>query len=361
MKNRKSSEIPPALKSINVKAILRKRGVYTRLRMNQELKKQVLPLAKQMLKKKSEPKRHAQFTNEQVLAYWEKQIRIVEVLENKFEQHLEQFITKIVDGFLQHLESEIATEKSLKKFSKGYFDDQADELLVQAQLDFTPLLINQAILAGQEAYKLIGSDDVYVPYKLREQIAQNVTKFTESLIDTDRDKLIDIITDGLQSGKSVPEIRGMIQADFGTEYTKMQAQRITRTEVIRASNQAALDAYEQSGVVEAKQWLTAGATDKCAQYEGKIIPLNKNFYSDTDEFKDGDPPLHPNCKCVVLPVLIGEKAFEPEVNKDLYARITELESQIDKRTKEFKQLKQAKIDDETYIKSLEQHLGIKDE
>lgn len=365
---RKPTQVPKSLKSIDVKAVLRNRGIYLQQRQNQELKQAAIPMAKAMLKKKStpvklEPPKYSGFTNEEAMAYWEKQIHIVDVLEEKFELKVQQFVKKMVTGFLSNIEQEIAIKSNKKAIikAKAYFDDSENDLLTTAQLDFTPLLVDQAVLAGQEAYRLVGSKDIYTPYKLRDTIASNVSKFTQSMIDTDRAKLIDILTQGLQEGKSVPEIRGLIQADFDS-IEKTQAQLITRTEVLRASNQAALDAYEQSGLVEGKQWLTAGADDECADYEGQVEALDGNFYSDTDEFADGDPPLHPNCRCVLLPVLLDEsKAYIPQPNKALKDKIVELESQFDKRTKEFKLLKEQKIDDEMYIKTLEKHLGLDNE
>lgn len=358
---RHPTEVPASLKTVDVKALLRKRGIFLQQRINQEMKKAALPLAKQMLKErtKAEPKIYLHFTNEEAQAYWEKQIHIVEVLEKRFDQKVQQFVMKMVNGFLAHLDSEVATNKQV---NKGYFEENEDDLLVQAQLDFTPLLIDQAVLAGQEAYRLIKHDDIYTPYKLRDQIAKNVEKFTQSMLDTDRETLINIINDGIKDGKSVPEIRGAIQADFD-DISKNQAQRITRTEVLRVSNQATIDAYEQSGVVEGKQWLTAGAVDECADYEGQIVSLSSNFYGDTDEFADGDPPLHPNCRCVVLPVLIdeGEKHYIPQANNLMRERIKELESQIDKRTKDFKALKAEQADDKAYLRSLEKYLGVADD
>lgn len=362
----KPKPIPASLKNIDLQAVLRRRGMYTQLRINKELKQAALPIAKEIMQQKrvlpsinSHPhqkSRHAQFTDQIVMEYWEKQIHVVEVIEKRFETKVEQFITKMVNGFLGHLESEIATTKSFTQKYKGYFDDNEDDLLTAAQLDFTPLLIDQAVLAGQEAYRLIGIKDVYTPDSLRKKIATNVEKFTKSMMDTDRQKLIQIIVDSLKDGKSVPEIRGIIQADFD-EYSKTQSQRITRTEVLRASNQGAVDAYEQSGVVEGKQWLTAGATDECAEYEGQIVTLSGNFYNSESEFEDGDPPLHPNCRCVVLPVLVDEKAYTPPVNKALYERIKELEAEVDKRTKAYREIKDLRTseraDDQAYIKALE--------
>ena len=366
MKTRKNTDVPASLKNIDVEAILRKRGVYIKQRRNKELKEAALPIAKRMLskpKKKTEPPKqpkHNQFSDEVVMKYWEKQIHIVETLEKHFDKKVEQFINKVVDGFLKHLEVEATTKKYNVKKAKGYFEDTENELLVTAQLDFAPLLGQQATLAGQEAYRLIGSKDVYLPDRLNAQISKNVAKFTSSMLDTDRDKLIKMLSQGLSDGKSIPEIRRAIEDDF-SQYSKMQAERITRTEVLRASTDGTLDAYEQSGVVEGKQWLTAGATDECAAYDGKVESLRANFYA-SSEFADGDPPLHPNCKCVLLPVLVDEDPiYNPKANEAMIERIAELEGQIDKRTKEYKQLQEERSDDAVYIKSLEKHLGIADE
>lgn len=312
-KMRKPTEVPASLKTIDVKAILRKRGVYLEQRINQENKAKALPIAKALIKSKKkapkapEPQKYAHITNEAAQAYWEKQIRIVDIVEAKFEKKVEQFVNKIVSEFLKHLDTEVNNEKSMKKFNtKGYFDELEEDLLVQAQFDFTPLLMDQAVLAGQEAYKLIGVDDIYLPDKLRNRVSKNVAKFTQSMLDTDRDTLVNIISNGLSDGKSVPEIRSAIETSFD-DISKNQAQRVTRTEVLRVSNQASLDAYEQSGVVEGKQWLTAGAVDECAQYDGQIVTLSGSFYGSDNEFQDGDPPLHPNCRCVILPVLVDDK------------------------------------------------------
>lgn len=307
---RKPNELPASLKSVDVKALLRSRGVYFKQKMNKAAKEQAMPLAKELLKKKAkkpEPQKYLNFTDETAIAYRQKQIHLVEVVEAHFENKLNQFITRIVTGFLTHLESEIISTKRIKRFKiKDYFDDIEDDYTTQALLDFTPLLESLATLSGQEAMKIADSDQIYIPFKYRDVIEQNVRKFTKSLVETDKQKLIDIITQGIQDGHSVPEIRSTIQSDFEGSYTKNQAQRITRTEVSRVSNQASLDAWEQSGVVEGKQWVTQGATDECADYDGQIESLDGNFYPDTTEFADGDPPLHPNCKCGTIPVLLNE-------------------------------------------------------
>lgn len=366
------SKLPTGLKNVDVERVLRSNGIYLRLKTNQALKEAAKTFIQESRKKTKttvsktiEERRSANFTNAEIDGYWQKQIHVVEVVEQHFENKLAQFIDKVGADFMKHFDEEVKTRKSFIKFiNKDYFSDNEDDLLQQAGVDFEPLLNSVAVMAGNNANKLIGLDSPYLPFNYRDKIGQNVSKFTKSLLDTDRQHLITIITNGLADGKTVADIRNQIESDF-SDYSKMQAQRISRTEVIRTSNQAAIDAFEQSGVVEGKQWVTFGATDECENYDGQIVTLSDSFYGGDNEFQDGDPPLHPNCRCVVIPIVEGgEKTYRPD-NTKLVERVKELEGRFDKRTKEYKELVrrsvEEKADDKAYIRMLEKYLGVDDE
>jgi len=204
---------------------------------------------------------------------------------------------------------------------------------------------------------LVG-DSTYIPTDITGFIEREVKRFATSMIETDRDKMIDLLVQGIADGKSIPQIKADIRQVF-TEYSKTQADRVTRTEVIKASNYATMDAWDKSGVVVAKQWLTAlddRVDPLCAEMNGKIIPLKKNYFDKGDTLEVGDvstkfdyasvknPPLHVNCRCTMLPVLVDQKAFDTETYikmKTLERDAEELTSKIDtmdKRTKEAKQI-----------------------
>lgn len=367
---RNPTTVPQSLKNINLGLLLRRYDIYNKQKQYIATKNAALPLARKAIQDKKHnivipeptPQRHEQFTNEQVLAYWEKQVHIVEIIEARFEKKIEQYVKNIEKNFLSHLDTEVQSRQKFIKFvQKDWFEDNADDLLVQAQLDFVPLLDSVAVTAGNNANKLLGLSTPYLAFNYHDQIVKNVAKFTESMLDTDRLKLVDIISNGIQNGNSIPEIRGMITEAFDS-ISKTQAQLISRTEVMRTSNQAAKDAWEQSGVVDAYQWLTAGAIDECADYEGEVRAANdtNGFYDVANDFQDGDPPLHPNCKCVLIPIVVGTKAYVSD-NTNLYDRIVELETQVDKRTKEFRELKDLQADNQAYIKALENLIGEGDE
>lgn len=324
-KPRKPTDIPDGLKSLDVRAILRRRGVYLKQRENMRLKDAALPLAKELVKKKrtssgshktktAPSQTYISFPDKVVEEYWYKQIANVKTLEEHFDLAVKRFLTDHVLvkalGKLQELVDNNSTEKKQAKALLAYskkdvFDDEDEsDLQSQAQINFEPLLQNMAVIAGQDANKLIGKAEPYIPsQELRKRVQESVEKFTKSMLDTDQKHLSDLITNGIEQGESIQQIRSQITEDFGN-YSTMQAQRITRTEVMRAANQSTLDAFKQSGVVQGQQWVAFNSTDECADYDGKVETLDSTFYQADYEFTDGEPPLHPNCKCILMPVLI---------------------------------------------------------
>lgn len=358
-------ELPKSLRNISYKRVFRRNGVYTKLANWQDVKEAARPVAEKIVKSKKKPtpvkkdvlRYHPKFTNEVVMSYYEKQMHVVDAYEQMFENKVKTFIDRVVEKALSQVPEEIADMKQ-----KALINEE--EEVLQAVIDFTPILHDTALLAGQQALSLIGDDSPFITKNLRPEIERNVRKFTESMLTTDRDKIVDLIADGIARGESIANIRKQITDTFA-DYSKMQAERITRTEVLRASNMGTLDAFEQSDVVIGKQWLTAGATDECAQYEGQIeYNMKGNFYSPGNEFQDGDPPIHPNCRCTLLPVLDEEKAYKPEtiMQRDiLQKKIAELEAQVDKRTKDYRKIKSKYADikkdqakQAEYVKDLEE-------
>lgn len=294
--------VPKALKFVKRKHILRRAGVFGKIEEYKEIKKKTRPVAEKYIKAKKKPvkKTYKSFNPAQAEKYYYKQIAIVEAAEKIFEDKVVSFINRTVDKALENVPNEVQDMKS-----KALYD--IDDLTVEATLDFTPILMQLAAQAGTEAMNLISSDKPYIPLNIRLSLEKRVAMFAKSMLETDMDKLVEMITNGVTTGQSVPQISDSIRSEFNN-YSKMQANRITRTEVLRASNMSAIDAWEQSGVVSGKQWLTApGADAECAEYEGTIVSLKGNFY-DTSTWADGDPPIHPNCRCTILPVLEGERA-----------------------------------------------------
>lgn len=360
------NNLPKSLQHINFKQVLRRKSLVQKKADWEKAYNAAKPVAKNMLTKEvladkisADVKIHTNLTNDQVWDFWKKQIHIVEMLESQFENKLKQFIGGIVkDGV-----SKLDNRENLKDSSLL----NKDKLITEAVAKFTPILTEVLVSSGNHANRLLKLDTPYIPkamkaFDVREQVRKQIEMFAGSMVDTDEEAMVDIITAGLQEGSSIPAIKQAITEKFDV-YTKTQAERITRTEVLKASNYGLEDAYAQSGVVVGKQWLTAGdPCPECAEFDGMIVDLGDEYAAKGDTVGNltldysnvENPPLHPNCRCTILPVLEGAKSFDN--NATLKATIAKLESQIDKRKKEFRELKAKRADDIVYIKALEKYL-----
>jgi SPP1 gp7 family putative phage head morphogenesis protein len=79
----------------------------------------------------------------------------------------------------------------------------------------------------------------------------------------------------------------------------VRSRMIARTEIIRAHHQANILTYREAGIEGVRviaEWLTAGddkVCTECLKNEGKRFSLDE---------AEGMIPVHPNCRCVVIPV-----------------------------------------------------------
>ena len=89
-------------------------------------------------------------------------------------------------------------------------------------------------------------------------------KFATDVNDATQAALRANLSEGLAGGESIPELRKRVQQVFAEGYSpldvrasKVRAEMIARSEIIRASNAGAELGFMQSGVVEGKEWYSA--------------------------------------------------------------------------------------------------------
>jgi HK97 family phage portal protein len=131
-------------------------------------------------------------------------------------------------------------------------------------------------------------------------ISDRTYDFSGEMNEHTNELIKEILAEGVRNGASIDDLREMVTETF-RDFKDYRANRIARTEVLKASNEATLQAYIQSDVVDAKEWLTAfdeRTSEECAELDGEVQPLGKDFTGGIDA-----PPLHPNCRCTLIPVI----------------------------------------------------------
>lgn len=104
--------------------------------------------------------------------------------------------------------------------------------------------------------------------------------------------LNDILLTGLQQGKTATEIAVSLHNFMGKEFN--ECHRLVRTETMHYLNDATLRRYKDAGVEYVQIWAAEDerTCDECSKYHGKIYPIDKCPHV----------PLHPNCRCTIIPI-----------------------------------------------------------
>lgn len=115
--------------------------------------------------------------------------------------------------------------------------------------------------------------------------------------DGTREMLRHIVRDGLEEGFSNDRLADALVDVYA--FSETRAETIARTETARADVQGNLAGYRAAGVGR-KQWLTAPeCCDECQELDGEIVGLDEDF----PRGGGSGAPLHPNCRCDLLPVI----------------------------------------------------------
>lgn len=175
-----------------------------------------------------------------------------------------------------------------------------------------PILEDLFEKSGDETFKLIGIDmnmDVSRP-EIQKLLKADCRVMAKGVTEVTNANIVKQVTEGLKNDEGYNDIQKRIQNVFKEAKTS-RAKMIANTETARYNSNANEQAFKDSGVVKAKQWQTQpGACPQCAMLQGKIISLGKNFLDKGDKINDiiydymdtVNPPLHPRCKCDLVPV-----------------------------------------------------------
>lgn len=139
----------------------------------------------------------------------------------------------------------------------------------------------------------------------------------KGITDAMSNQIAQVLAQGMADGDSPAQIARMLRntvsnglgaSELGkslgrTVSAEQRARTLARTEIIRAHHQAMVQEYrnwEVENVMVQAEWVTAGynVCPRCLAHEGKIFTLDaiQNMI-----------PLHPNCRCCMIPVDVTEE------------------------------------------------------
>ncbi len=142
--------------------------------------------------------------------------------------------------------------------------------------------------------------------RVQKWLDEKAFKFADEVNDATEAELRKALTEAITAGDTIVDVEKRIEKVFDMA-RGYRTERIARTEVVSASNQGAFSAYEQSGVVQETEWITARDADvrESHQIDGQERGLGKEFSNGL--LYPGDPNGGAdeviNCRCTIAPVI----------------------------------------------------------
>ena len=192
-----------------------------------------------------------------------------------------------------------------------------------------PHLEKQLVDGASAGLDAIGSPirfDIHRP-EVANFIADYTYRFSFAVNRTTQSDLRRLFDAAEREGATLAEATNRVE-DYFNYAERYRAARTARTETVRARQGGEVEAWKQSGVVQGYYWQTSTSNPcpYCLEVEAKYgrdgahLTFGQNFYDRGGsvgaegqpplalDYSDiPHPPLHPNCGCELVPILVGEE------------------------------------------------------
>lgn len=254
----------------------------------------LMPIAIIPEQAKAITKSASRLTEQQKEAYWQIWKAKTEAQEKPFQRML----TKLLD------EQQGEVIGNLEEFNNPTFNEE--KAVEDFAKSFEPLIHSvykahfEDVIEGirpRNPHTSAHKQGEFLPRAAIDWIKTRSLTLAKLLNETTRDELRDALAEGMTQGESIPDIADRIRG----YYTEAEARRATvtaRTEVISASAEGSITAYETEGVKEVEFYIA---------FDERTCPECRRIYDYTRIWSvresRGIIPIHPMCRCVWLAVV----------------------------------------------------------
>lgn len=192
----------------------------------------------------------------------------------------------------------------------------------------------QQILDGYEighGFLPPGMSEMLPIPELRDAIENQIVRLSKQTVYTSQHSLKEIIGDGISRGETIRDLSERVSkwsAKRGDmeRTVKWRATLIARTESSRALNEGQTEAWKAGGIEKMVWRIAANPCMFCAEVKTEPHPVGTPFYSiptilvnsqggilKLDYADVMGPPLHPHCRCTLIPEIPGFEIDEDEL------------------------------------------------
>ena len=226
-----------------------------------------------------------------------------------YEKKLKSIISKFA---LQQEEKIISKIGATKKAYEEWLFSIKEESEVLAGL-LTPVILDLMEEQIAETANFISGELLTISPEIRGRVEITMKQIAGVYNQDTITALERSISEGVDSGESLVKIKKRVENIY-QDAKGYRAERIARTESLRASNESAELVYKSNGFSQVRWFSNPGACDFCKELNATVKSIGNDFYSLGDVITNNEgqrlqidyrnittPPLHPNCKCSIVP------------------------------------------------------------
>ena len=237
----------------------------------------------------------------------------------RFQKELRDYLRSILAG---------AIDVDLGKFRTGQAA-QAEMIRLIAQHnipvpDYVRRFLARQAYAGVEmgmSRVPVAQQVATLPDLVNQQVDETVVRLQAQARQSLKTGLRSLFGDGLERGETIRELSGRVQewakenGDIDRQ-VKWRATRVARTETARSLHEGQVSAWKEAGITRMKWQIAPNPCEFCKAMSQKPHPIDEPFYNVGDRLTTSkgkilnfdyaavkSPPLHPNCRCTLLPIL----------------------------------------------------------
>lgn len=218
-------------------------------------------------------------------------------------------ISNFADEQLKYVVGEInASSKAYEQWLPDV-KTQSEELAAL----LTPVVIDLMEAQSEGVANFVTGELLVITPEIEREVQANILKIS-GVYNTDTVlALQNTLTEGQKAGESLAKLKKRVESVYG-DAKGYRAERIARSESLRASNSTAELVYKQNGYTKVEWFINPGACEFCQTYAGRVKEIGDVFTKQGDivtgadggqlklDYSDIDtPPLHPNCTCSLVP------------------------------------------------------------
>lgn len=200
---------------------------------------------------------------------------------------------------------------SSKAFEEWLFSIKEESIKMSEAL--LPIMLELVETQAEDVANFITGELITISPQIRKDVEQSILKISGLYNEQTYKALEKTLMEGQANGESLVKLKRRVENTY-SEAQGYRAERIARTETLKASNYSAEQVYKESGYTTVEWFVNPGACEFCQSFAGKTKKIGGTYvkvgetitgtnegtmlidYSNIDT-----PPLHPNCSCSLVP------------------------------------------------------------